>query len=164
MYMLESSKKLQMAAHEDVIQTKYTSSYPKGLIGFIDDYRAAYNGLFRLGKTYPDADMRDRLLNNLWTPDLATSVDHCVDNRLDFAQTCNYFQDRGVRVEAYESAHNIARAHLTSNLPHAPPSPHDPTVDHLRLALLGLMGDPSSHSSDALTSPDETSRHLYAAS
>ncbi len=136
MYMLDGTKRLQIATHEDTLQTKYYRHYPKGIVGFVDDYRAAYNGLYKLGKVYSDLDMRDRLLNNLWTPDMSLVVDHCAENNLDFLATCNYIQDRGVRIDAYEAKESITRANQTNC--HPPPDPGCPP-NPTRQALLTLL-------------------------
>ena len=109
-YMLGGTKKLQMAAHEQVIQTKYYPGYHNGIVGFVDDYRGAFNGLFGLQRIYTDAEMTNRLLNNLWTPELSTIIDTCTSKGFSFTETCNHIQDHGIRVAAFEAMNSASMA------------------------------------------------------
>ncbi len=73
-YVLTGTKKLQASTYEETIQTEFTPHYPNGLVGFVDDYHAAFSGLFGLQKVYNDAETKDRLLNNVWTPDTSSVI------------------------------------------------------------------------------------------
>ena len=82
--------------HKEVVQTKYyVVGYPNCIIGFLDDYHAAFNGLFGLHKQYSDHDMKVHLLNNIWTPNHSNMLG-------------------GIRVLPYETAtSSTSRAHMT---------------------------------------------------
>ena len=88
-YMLEGTKKLQMAAHEQVIQTKYNPGYHNGTVGFVDIYQGVFNGLFGLQCIYTEAEMTIILLNNLQTPELSTIIYTCTSKGFSFTELQN---------------------------------------------------------------------------
>ena len=124
---------IKVYVNEETIQVKYTPGYKNGIVAFVDDYRAAFNGLFGLQCIYSDNEMRTRLVNNLWTPEHSHLVDTCTNGGYTFLETCDHIQDHSIWVAAYETTHSAARAHL---LHRSPPHPMDAyegelTVRHL---------------------------------
>ncbi len=152
-YVLEGTKKLQATTYEETIQTKFTPHYPNGLVGFVDDYRAAFSGLFGLQKIYTDIEMTNRLRNNVWTPDTSALLAG-IDATADFITTCNHLQDHGVRVAAFELQAGIAQAHKISqdrglqghpvlSDPYPPLDPHpEPTLRMLLNTLVRRQRPP----------------------
>ena len=123
--MLGGTSKLQMAAHEQVIQTKYYPGYHNGMVGFVDNYRGAFNGLLGLQRIYTDAEMTNRLLNNLWTtPELSTIIDTCASKGFSFTETCNHIQiqDYGKMVAAFEASNSASMAQTVSSNQRTPPN------------------------------------------
>ena len=125
-----------MAAHEQVIQTKYYPGYHNGIVGFVDDYRGAFNGLFGLQCIYTDAEMANRLLNNLCTPELSTIIDTCTSKGFSFTETCNHIQDYGIRVAAFEAMNSASMAQTVVS---SDPCASDITSDMTVRQLLNTM-------------------------
>ena len=72
-------------------------------MGFVDNYCAAFNCLFGLVKEYSDYDMKERLLKNLWTPELSKNTLGAINTSMDFLGACNIIQNHCIRVMAYKS-------------------------------------------------------------
>jgi hypothetical protein len=91
-YVIDGIKKLQDMQHKKRCYRQ--SLIPPGMFGFMEDYYhdPAFNGLFGLRKEYSDYDVKECLLNTLWTPNLSNPLGE-IDASTYFLGACNIIQD-----------------------------------------------------------------------
>ena len=85
-----------------------------GLVGFVESYIDAYNGLYDHNVEYSDLAMKSRLLQNSWNLETAIMVDILKASPKSFDECCHALQNYGIRTNAFEVTASTAQANATS--------------------------------------------------